>query len=409
MRFIHFGCWNESGYKIKFKKTDKTNSSKDVKGSLSALTYTLDELKKYIKSNKTNFIIIAGDNYYKSIKDLSNNDDENYKYFKSGFDGLPKSIKKYLIFGNHDINDQIKLTKPLKRLGDTNHIRPLKDKLYPNLEDIKTTNCKILNLQQQYGDNLKQKYTVFNDILFHEYNLTLIIMLDSNILNKFNKEKQDIGCYKYLFDSFKKTNSTTINELILHQINSIIKLIESKKHIENFIFVGHHPIVASKNTSENKFIVVKNEGLVNLFTNQQLHSLINNKNIFYLCADVHLYQYGLVTINSLNIKQYIVGTGGAHLDNYNANETEFRNVYGIKGLNYKVLENYNNIHGFLVVDIDTIDSNDIISFKFNPSVNISKIVSTQVSKTVSKTENTYLNILQGGYNSTNVEYIDIKK
>jgi predicted MPP superfamily phosphohydrolase len=392
MRFIHFGCWNEFGYKIKSK-------------TKSALTYTLDELKKYTKSNKTDFIIIAGDNYYKSIKQ-SSYDDENYKYFKSGFDGLPKSIKKYLIFGNHDINDQIKLSKPLKRLGDTNHLRPIKDKLYPNLEDITTTNCKILNLQQKYGDNSKQKYTVFNDILFHEYNLTLIIMLDSNILNLFNK--MNIGCYKYLFDSFEKTNSTTMNELILHQINSIIKLIESKKHIQNFIFVGHHPILACKN-SKDKLIVVKNEGLVNLFTNQQLHSLINNKNIFYLCADVHLYQYGLVTINSLNIKQYIVGTGGAHLDNYKENETEFRNVYGIKGLNYKLLDNYNNIHGFLVVDIDTIDSNDIISFKFNPSVNINKTTSKQVSKTVSTIENTYLNILQGGYDSTNVEYIDIKK
>ena len=388
MRFIHFGCWNEFGYKIKSK-------------TKSALTYTLDELKKYTKSNKTDFIIIAGDNYYKSIKD-SSHDEENYKYFKSGFDGLPKSIKKYLIFGNHDINDQIKLTKPIK------------DKLYPNLADITTTNCKILNLQQRYGDNSKQKYTVFNDILFHEYNSTLIIMLDSNILNLFNK--MNIGCYKYLFDSFEKTNSTTINELILHQINSIIKLIESKKHIQNYIFVGHHPILACKN-SKDKLIVVKNEGLVNLFTNQQLHSLINNKNIFYLCADVHLYQYGLVTINSLNIKQYIVGTGGAHLDNYNANETEFRNVYNIRGLNYKVLDNYNNIHGFLVVDINTIDSNDIISFKFNPSVNINKIVSTkevkttskQVSKTVSTIENTYLNILEGGGNSTNVVYIDIKK
>ena len=380
MRFIHFGCWNESGYKIKTKKT------------ISPLTYTLDELKKYIKSNKTNFIIIAGDNYYKSIKDSSNTgDDENYKYFKSGFDGLPKSIQKYLIFGNHDINDQLKLTKPLKRL---------EDKLYPNLEDIKTTNCKILNLQQQYEQS-KQKYTVFNDILFHEYNSTLIIMLDSNILNKFNKDKQDIGCYKYLFNSFEKTNSTTINELILHQINSIINLIESKKHIQNFIFVGHHPIVASKNTSENKFIVIKNEGLVNLFTNEKIHSLINNKNIFYLCADVHLYQYGIVAINSLNIKQYIVGTGGAHLDNYRSNEKEFRNVYGNRGLHYQVLENYNNIHGFLVIDIDTINSVDIISFKFNPSVY--------------STEN--INNFSGGYiyidhllnNNTNIEYIDIKK
>ena len=26
MRFIHFGCWNESGYKIKSNKTDKTKT-----------------------------------------------------------------------------------------------------------------------------------------------------------------------------------------------------------------------------------------------------------------------------------------------------------------------------------------------------------------------------------------------
>ena len=400
MRFIHFGCWNESGY----------NKKKDKNKSMSALTYTLDELKKYIKSNKTNFIIIAGDNYYKSSHPGDNyyksshpgDNDENYKYFKSGFDGLPKSIKKYLIFGNHDINDQMKLTKPIK------------DKLYPNLEDIKTTNCKILNLQQKYGDNSKQKYTVFNDILFHEYNSTLIIMLDSNILNKFNKDKQDIGCYKYLFNSFEKTNSTTINELVLHQINSIIKLIESKKHIQNFIFVGHHPILACKN-SKDKLVLIQNEGLFNLFSNQELFSLINNKNIFYLCADIHLYQYGLVTINSLNIKQYIVGTGGSHLDYYNyngAHENEFRNVYGMKGLHYKILENYNNIHGFLIIDIDTINSNDIISFKFNPSI--------YINKKSTREENTDLNILKGGqiyhnlkeeYNSssTKIEYIDINK
>ena len=34
----------------------------------------------------------------------------------------------------------------------------------------------------------------------------------------------------------------------------------------------------------------------------------------YLCADLHLYQEGVVTIDVMEINQYIVGTGGAELD-----------------------------------------------------------------------------------------------
>ena len=42
---------------------------------------------------------------------------------------------------------------------------------------------------------------------------------------------------------------------------------------------------------------------------------MTNKSIYYLCADVHLYQAGVVNIKGCcSINQYVVGTGGAKQD-----------------------------------------------------------------------------------------------
>lgn len=362
MKFIHFGCWNEFGYSM-------GPSKENPELPQSGLTYTIDQLNKYVNTNPTEFIIIAGDNFYPpKSKDKNTIAEYNHELFLSGFNALPP-IPKYLIFGNHDIEDQLKINEPIH------------NNQFPNLADITTTNCKILNLQQLYTSN-KPDYNIFNEVLHREYNTTLIIMLDSHLLKLFNNTNQDLGCYRYLFDEFLKSNpGSNINQLIDHQITSIIRLIQSKPHIINYIFVAHHPIFTCKhksdkeNPGERKLKKESHVGLVNFFTNPELNNLLTNKNITYLCADLHLYQFGIVNIGPLTIKQYVVGTGGAHQDTYDFKgrlETPYLNIDGIPGYNYQVIENYNKIYGFLVVDIEssldlqTSKLIDIITYQFNP-------------------------------------------
>ena len=67
-----------------------------------------------------------------------------------------------------------------------------------------------------------------------------------------------------------------------------------------------------KAPKDMKFDHVPNNGLVNLFTS--LDKLIGKKNIYYLCADTHFYEEGIITFNNIKIQQYIVGTGGADPD-----------------------------------------------------------------------------------------------
>ena len=363
MKFIHFGCWNEFGY-------SHLNPDK------SPLTYMLDQLNRYVNANKTDFLIIAGDNYYppkdkdKSIpkpkvKKVSDYDE---KLFFSGFDALP-TIEKFLIFGNHDIDDLIKTSSitmiPGKNLNEFSN--DFEKSLVANLQNDATDKCKILNLQQLYTSN-NATYKVFNNVLYKQYNHTLIIMLDSHLLTLINQ--QDLGCYKYLFSEYLKTNpQATITDLIQHQINTILELIRSNINVNNCIFVGHHPIIICKHKNDIGK-TESEEGLRSFFMNEELNQLLINKNIniTYLCADLHLYQFGIVNLGPLTIKQYIVGTGGAHLDTY-----DFKQSYNkpclvideIPGFNYQVIENYNDIYGFLVVDIQTIGSTDIITYAFN--------------------------------------------
>jgi hypothetical protein len=110
------------------------------------------------------------------------------------------------------------------------------------------------------------------------------------------------------------------------------------------------------------------------FIYNKIFNQINNPNIkyFYLCADLHQYQCGNVSINGkMQIKQYIVGTGGAKLDKYDKNLImSSHNSYYNKTTNdiistYQMsnedLDNSTAENGFLICE--KVDD-DILSFKF---------------------------------------------
>jgi prolyl-tRNA synthetase len=94
-------------------------------------------------------------------------------------------------------------------------------------------------------------------------------------------------------------------------------------------------------------------------------------NYYYLCADLHQYQSGNIEItklgnsDSMNIKQYIVGTGGAKLDPYDSTLITHNEEYEKLNIKYKMnkddITNSCSEYGFLKC-IENIDNN--IDFKF---------------------------------------------
>jgi hypothetical protein len=353
MKFIHFGCWNEFGYKL--------GPSKENPNLIhSGLTFVLDELNEYVRKNPIDFIVVAGDNYYpKYVNEGDEQTNDRFKIlnvdeFINGFLALPQQITKYILFGNHDIEDKVLMDKTVSSLK------------YPNLSDDSTRTCKILNLQQDLALTKPDlNYQIFNKPIHLIISNTLIVMFDSYLF-----EAKEYGCYEYLFDEYQKTDKK-ISNLLEFQIKQICSIIKSNEQVQNIIFIAHHPICFTRDKG-SETIKETNEKLLKFFN--LIDKIIGKKSIYYLCADIHLYQYGIIRLDSgLTIKQYIVGTGGAHQDKYRYKRSRDP-VYQMKmGSTYQVLENYNKTYGFIEVDINPIINvsnlkltQDIITFKFIP-------------------------------------------
>ena len=109
----------------------------------------------------------------------------------------------------------------------------------------------------------------------------------------------------------------------------------------------------------------KDEFLLPRFINflKQINDILTGKKIYYLCADTHIFQEGIINIlPGLEIKQYVVGTGGAEQDKIYIHD----NISTKDGVIY-TKSNEKKEFGFLVVDIK--DSE--LSFEFvsaNPEI-----------------------------------------
>ncbi len=317
MKFIHFGCWN--------------NGNCDRNKLNNGLSKMMDLLNKKAKSEKIEFISIAGDNYYPEKSLLSDGKKVkkmNMENFISGFICLPKNIKKYLLFGNHDLEDII-----------TNN-------------DNEKEECKALLLQKYLFDD-NNKYELFDNVVIQTLKNTIIIMIDTTIYSLNPSNNISDTCYKYLFDgnSFEK-----INELINLQEQQLTKALQENIEKKNIIIIGHHPIMSAKsNKSENKISADNN--LIKLFKN--LKSYFIDKNIYYLCADTHFYQYSKLYMNKeFIINQYIVGTGGAEQDELPLEPF----IINYEDITYTIIENKKNF-GFLEIEIN--EDIDIVNFLFN--------------------------------------------
>ena len=237
-------------------------------------------------------LIILGDNYYplgekeqKQTVKLANGEKIKVKsinFIQEDFDRGFKGIEslgipnKYLIMGNHDIEDTI-------------------------LQD-----CKGLTQQLSKTD----KFTIpfpFGSVVKSIGSINYkYIFIDTTIYSLPNSE---INCI------FKTTNHQP-SQVILDQ-NQFLLTELSDPSINYFLIFGHEPLLAVKTSSSTP---EKVGGVTNLA--ELLLSINPKKDITYVCADVHMYQSGIISStnheNKNTIKQIICGTGGGDKDYYTA-------------------------------------------------------------------------------------------
>jgi len=299
--FIHFGCWNQGICNI---------NSQD-----NPLSRVMTKLLEYTMEYETDFISVAGDNYY-PIKNKKKKDKTLKKQKKdkikekiikpdemlSGFNCLPEGIDIFMLLGNHDLETN-KKGKPTLFINNTE-----------NIED----NCFILNAELEFSEMHNPPINfVFNSAKILDN--TLILMLDTSMYDE--KAEKYLPCYNKLLG----TNFKSIIDIHRFQLNFVqYNILENIDQFENLVLIGHHPITGTKEKNDEVKLIEPSNTFLDLLNNI-FDMLTNSVNYYYLCADLHLHQEGEVIIvqkdseddgenKIMIIDQYIIGTGGTKLD-----------------------------------------------------------------------------------------------
>jgi len=291
--FSFFGCWNQGFC---------TNNP-------------FRYVSEHIKENDTDFVIVAGDNYYPTKKGKKGKKEKIFDEdsFHSGFKCLLDINKEtYVLMGNHDLQYEKKLYSKIAEPLDKCHI----------------TKNQISN----YKNDLiyDSQYYINGD--------SLILFLNTSLYTS-DKNK--------MFDCFKQYRypyAKSIDEIIEIERESLYEIANEFKYCKEIIIVGHHPMVSLRN---KKIIEHLNEDGLNLF--DELYSLFQDKNKYYLCADVHQYQKGTIQHGKHTIIQYVVGTGGTKLDDDKCHELTTK-TFPKYNLSYTMEECDNKNFGYLLFD-----------------------------------------------------------
>lgn len=356
MKFIHIGCWN-------YKDFSESSVSKS--------------LNNFVNNNfqENDFIVIAGDNYYPNIEKYDNTKIKwiNVENFIEGLNSMPENPKKYLLFGDNDINDKTILDEDSK-----NNLKEMfKDyKGYDSFNNIiedfnKMKTCRLVDIELLYTKTKGKNYKIYDDVMSIKCNKTLIIMIDTSIYDK-EINYESVQCYKRILekDYYKKL---TLEELINEQNKKIEKIInENINDCNNIIIIGHHPIcgmktIKAENINNNECYY--NEKLVDLFRCVS-KCIKDNKvttKIIYLCSHIHLYQRSEINIDDIIIEQYICGCGGAILDNLttdmvNKKDANYEIIIRHEDIYIKIKELVNQTYGYLSITIPENDNNLEIEF-----------------------------------------------
>ena len=213
----------------------------------------------------------------------------------AGFDLLPEDLQIYMILGNHDLETQTK-----------------KNALFLN-DNTLEKDCAIIRIEKECIQNKQNiHYDLFHSV--YQQN-TLIMMIDTSMYT------EDVDKFVPCYNTFLQENFISSKQVVAHQNEIIMSEINKiEDGIENMIIIGHQPISCIKYDKGDTKYELLNDIPAFIDTLTQIYSKFGNSvTYYYLCADLHMYQEGKVTItmpdgNEMVIHQYIVGNGGTGLD-----------------------------------------------------------------------------------------------
>jgi hypothetical protein len=297
-----FGCWNNKKY---------VNSYIPVEN-------VLKHLKE--NENKYNDLIVLGDNYYpEKIAKKAIYDHDNFNF---GFN-LLNSINienKYIIMGNHDLQDFYNLSCCTM---------------------IKQKNMSELKYQFPF-----QKLDIIEDGIKFRY-----IFIDSNLYELTGKT-----CFNLM-------EGKSVEEIKCKQNKFIIDCL-SDNTINYFLFFAHHPLIAVKtknDTNEAKptsILTFDKQRLSNgtkaIINHNELIKLLDKNirtdNIFWICADVHMYQSSSIKMKNHTITQIISGSAGANKDKFNSDNKKF--IVDDYEINIIDVDSSLNSFGYVELELD---------------------------------------------------------
>ena len=256
VKFISFGCWNNYGCAENSGLRNVINKAIDVD-----------------KHDNVDFYIINGDNSYKKKIKIGVKEKKviDIPYLTNGFQCLNELGKDvYVLLGNHDLE--------------------------------KTENCKILTNENIISkkinsDSGKEKIHLPKEITtFKEFgDNALIIMIDTSIY-----ANVDPSCYKVIIKNHNDTLSKNKQiQLLKNKQSELIKSKLNTKKYKNIIICGHHPLIGYK--SSIGITTIYNIDLYKLLIDVINPNVIPDANFYYLCADIHNYQQGQITITHKKI------------------------------------------------------------------------------------------------------------
>ena len=382
--FIFFGCWNR-GF------CDETGRS----NGMSSVFNTIKQ-----NEEQPDFYIIAGDNYYPKktterihgkkvrIKSLEQNK------LISGFNCLERlDAPVQVLLGNHDV-EQIR-----------------------EVEQIPNVSCIVTRLQLDYMNMRPKRFNYKH--LYKQLGSTLIVYLNTTYFTE--DWMKYVECNRLVLPSGGgKTKKKKKDKLLyshktrleeeMHRYKQALSRINPRS-IKHIILTGHDPIWGSKHKGgETDEFTPLLEGGIHFM--MDIYGLFAKAKKYYLCADTHFYQMGEIVLSrntryysggsirtghslsklsrrkiyspnktmksrsripgnpaleTCNITQFIVGTGGASLDQCPKYEENMHRYKSMENLSIEFnTSRYDcrSTYGYLKVKV----TDKKLDFKFTPVI-----------------------------------------
>lgn len=304
--FITFGCWNSGICSV--------NGVNGMSQTMRALNDFMDGEGK----NKTDFLLVTGDNYYMDKPEKNKTDKPktgetkiktfNLENMKSGFECLKKlNIPEiHILNGNHEWNDYTDKEDSCSTIREEKKIMEEDTKFihYPVAYDVPVS--------------IEKYYKKLNDS-------TLLIFIESTMYDMM----EQYLCYMNK-NGPKEEYSSFIEVLMSVQANILNQIaIKYKKdsNIQHVIFAAHHPLLEikykvndeGKGKLKYEYFPQFVERIVDFKKTIEMDRTSPNIQYYHICADLHQYQHATLEITQnktkvMTIEQYVVGTGGAKQD-----------------------------------------------------------------------------------------------